>query len=522
MVIPEFVLLTLAFVTFVVFIFTNAYPPGIEEGFDGNVPTAPQTSMIPHDTSAATTNDPKISLPQPVDLEALLEVIKNFQLLYWAQNPSTLAIDPKSLKQVEYFMKQSDNLINQLQAAKADSNAAQMSLEDVVAIRRAYMCTTDILRNKSSPYPPPGAVGTDPNTLTLEILVRLQDRVKGESLRLANLRSSSENIISRINDLDRLSSDLGDIIGSIQRGETKIEDVNIKPADAERFLSALGAQNLNIPLPPLPGTNMGPAAKGTNATPAPFSMQTMTAPIQSLLDAARSMKWSVAVAFENDPTIEQNSNILKSLSNMETNMNQHMVSGTPLTHATYANYAKQLNIMKGMVNTNNTDVPTIVLGMQQPEVRTSAPASEAEVPTADQLAQAQNETGIFPNGIGSTDDMNLGITPSLTDLQIKHRGSAASFDDSMVGGLDYKTRVLDMCRQIQASGLGDPKNFGCIKNPDEVSASYSWKGNYQMVCSRLGDTWGAWYPQMFGCPAVDPTKKFIRPMVSLPAEGWKS
>ena len=516
MVKPEFVLLTLAVVTFVVFIFTNAYPPspGLQEGFDGNVPTAPQTSMQPHDTSASTTNDPRVSLPQPVDVEALLEVIKNFQLLYWAQNPSTLAIDPKSLQQVEYFMKQSDNLINQLQAAKANSNAAQMSLEDVVAIRRAYMCTTDILRNKSSPPPPPGPVGTDPNTLTLDTLVRLQDRVKGESLRLANLRSSSENIITRINDLDRLSSDLGDIIGSIQRGQTKIADVNIKPADAERFLSALGAQNLNIPLPPLPGTSMGPVAKASASTPAPFSMPAMSGPIQALMDMAKSMKWSVAVAFENDPTIEQNSNILKTLNNMEASMNQHMVSGTPLTQATYSNYVNKLNTMKGMVNTNNTDVPTIVLGMQKPEVRTSGPASEAMVPTADQLAQAQNETGIFPNGIGSTDDMNLGITPTPTDLQIKHRGSAASFDDSMVGGLDYKTRVLDMCRQIQASGLGDPKNFGCIKNPDEVSASYSWKGNYQMVCSRLGDTWGAWYPQMFGCPAVDPTKKFVRPMVS--------
>ena len=516
MVKPEFVLLTLVVVTFVVFLFTNAYPktPGVQEGFDGNVPTASQTSMIPRDTSAATTNDPKVSLPQPVDIEALLEVIKNFQLLYWAQNPSTLAIDPQSLKQVEYFMKQSDNLINQLQAAKANSNAAQVSLEDVVAIRRAYMCTTDILRNKSSPPPPPGPVGTDPNTLTLETLIRLQDRVKGESLRLANLRSSSENIITRINDLDRLSSDLGDIIGSIQRGQTKIEDVNIKPADAEKFLSALGTQNLNIPLPPLPGTGMGPAARSPDSSPAPFSMPAMSGPIQALIDMAKSMKWSVAVAFENDPTIEQNSNILKTLNNMEASMNQHMVSGTPLSEATYANYANKLNLMKGMINTNNTDVPTIVLGMQKPEVRTSGPASEAMIPTADQLAQAQNETGIFPNGIGSTDDMNLGITPTLTDLQIKHRGSAASFDDSMVGGLDYKTRVLDMCRQIQASGLGDPKNFGCIKNPDEVSASYSWKGNYQMVCSRLGDTWGAWYPQMFGCPAVDPTKKFIRPMVS--------
>jgi hypothetical protein len=96
----------------------------------------------------------------------------------------------------------------------------------------------------------------------------------------------------------------------------------------------------------------------------------------------------------------------------------------------------------------------------------------------------------------------------MTDDNLQRRGSAASFDDSMVGGLDYKKCVMDMCRQIQSANLGDPAEFGCIKNPDEVSASYSWKGNYQMVCSRLGNTWGNWYPQMFGCPKVDPTAKF--------------
>ena len=103
-----------------------------------------------------------------------------------------------------------------------------------------------------------------------------------------------------------------------------------------------------------------------------------------------------------------------------------------------------------------------------------------------------------------------GYDYNLSDANIQHRGSAASFDDSMVGGLDYKTRAQDMCRQIQAANLGDPANFGCIKNPNEVSASYSWKGNYETICSRLGDTWGAWYPQMFGCPKVDATAKFMR------------
>jgi hypothetical protein len=96
----------------------------------------------------------------------------------------------------------------------------------------------------------------------------------------------------------------------------------------------------------------------------------------------------------------------------------------------------------------------------------------------------------------------------MNDDTIARRASASAFDPSTVGGPDFKKRSLELCNQIQGAQLGDPANFGCIKNPSEVSSEYSWKGNYQMVCNRIGDTWGAWYPEMFGCPKYDPTAKF--------------
>jgi len=502
---PEIVLLCIVIITFITFIFTNAYPPQPNcEGFDGDVPSSPQTSMIPHDVSAATTNDPKISLPQPIDIRALMEVIRNFQLLYNAQNPNTLDIDEKSLKQVEYFMKQSDNLLNQLQAALADSNAAHMSLEDLTDIRRAYMCTMDILRNKSdSNGPSASPIGTDPNTLTLDTLIKLQDRVKGESLRLANLRSSSADIITRINDLDNLSSNLGDIITNIQRKTMKITDVNITPTDADKFLSALGSSSTSSPLPPLAlpsSTANTPLAAfaGNASTP-------MSNIAQGLMEKARTMKWSVAVAFENDPTIEQNQMILDKLTAMENSLQKYMVSGTPIPPDVRNFYTNQMNTLQGMVRIHNTDVPVAIRGMHN--INQASPnISYAEVPTPDQMAAIQGAGGMTNDDSDAVDSMNA-PSNGLLD-QILHRGSVASFDTSKVGGLDYKSRVLDMCQQIQSSGLGDAKNFGCIQNPNNVSASYSWKGNYQMVCSRLADTWGAWYPQMFGCPKVDPTAKF--------------
>jgi hypothetical protein len=96
----------------------------------------------------------------------------------------------------------------------------------------------------------------------------------------------------------------------------------------------------------------------------------------------------------------------------------------------------------------------------------------------------------------------------MTNETISHRGSAASFDSSVVGGPDWQKRSLGLCKQVQSANLGEPASFGCIKNPAEVGPDYSWKGNYTMVCNRIGDTWGGWYPAMLGCPTYDPTAKF--------------
>jgi hypothetical protein len=101
----------------------------------------------------------------------------------------------------------------------------------------------------------------------------------------------------------------------------------------------------------------------------------------------------------------------------------------------------------------------------------------------------------------------------MNDEQIKRRGSASAFDDSLVGGADYKKRSQELCRQVRGANLGDPQQFGCISNPDAVGPDYSWKGNFTMVCNRLGDTWGGWYPEMFGCPKYDPTQKFKATMM---------
>jgi hypothetical protein len=117
--------------------------------------------------------------------------------------------------------------------------------------------------------------------------------------------------------------------------------------------------------------------------------------------------------------------------------------------------------------------------------------STPDYPSSLQLQKAQDSG--FPNPPVAPPGTYRNEYPD-----IQNRASAASFDPSLVGGLDYKQRVQSMCSQIGAANIGAPAQFGCI-DPSSVSASYSWKGNYEMVCSRLGNIWGGWYPEMFGC-----------------------
>jgi len=479
------------------------------EGFDGMLPDANQTSAIARDTSAATTTDPQKALPQHKDVQTLLEVIKNFKLLYNAQDPKTLNLTPDDLQQTQYFMMEADTISNELQAALVNSNASKLSLDDVNQLRKAYDSSIDILRGKAA-VPDPTPVGNNPNGLTIDTLINLKTRVDAESLRLSNLRSSSADVMTRISQLDKLSADLGDMITGVNRGILSLKEINITPADADKFLHTMGT-SATAPLPQLNKVPHGGKPMSPSVAPT-LTNSAMGAQLQGLLQLARTMKWSISVGLESDPAFAQTQQILDKISTIESNLNKYMISDTPVPPKLYKLYMNELKVLQNMTDGASTPANAEYrFGAPQPIVQLPDDnRSQADIPSSHNLDIAQSGNMGMMAGSVSAEIGTGGYDYNLSDANIQHRGSAASFDDSMVGGLDYKTRAQDMCRQIQAANLGDPANFGCIKNPNEVSASYSWKGNYETICSRLGDTWGAWYPQMFGCPKVDATAKFMR------------
>ena len=65
--------------------------------------------------------------------------------------------------------------------------------------------------------------------------------------------------------------------------------------------------------------------------------------------------------------------------------------------------------------------------------------------------------------------------------------------------LDWKARANGICKQIKARGM-DPQDFGCIPEGSKLSPAYSWRGHTKMVCGRLASTMDPSLPQTCGCP----------------------
>ena len=86
-----------------------------------------------------------------------------------------------------------------------------------------------------------------------------------------------------------------------------------------------------------------------------------------------------------------------------------------------------------------------------------------------------------------------------------YAASAASAENNMgskpnnPSHLDWKARANGICKQIKARGM-DPLDFGCIPEGSKLSPAYSWRGHTKMVCGRLASTMDPSLPQTCGCP----------------------
>jgi hypothetical protein len=458
-------------------------------------------------------------------IQEFMDLLPKLDLVKLKQNVT----DTDTQMKLGYYIEMAPEYLNELKASQA------MSAEEGEHLKKTYQELNAVLKSaavqdqqqepqaqglEQQSYESTVVAGT-PGVITLKELQTLVQRIDGEHLRLANLRSTSATLVARQSQLEKLAADIRELIGAVERKEMKLEDVPISPSTGEAFLKHL-QENKSLPsLPPL----IEPRAKiadGLQAHVAPSSGGGMDVKaLHGLLESAKYLKWELEVKLEYDPKLAARDNLVKRLESIERRLSALAVSETPISKEMYEIFMKELQVVGAMVAPEGQSSEKKHQSYDRPNTSYTRTTNEsaAEYPSLDKMTTA---TSIRDTASGNAIlnppkevSPDVFIRPGfvMNDEQIKRRGSASAFDDSLVGGADYKKRSQELCRQVRGANLGDPVQFGCITNPDAVSPDYSWKGNFTMVCNRLGDTWGGWYPEMFGCPKYDPTQKFKATMM---------
>jgi hypothetical protein len=513
----------------------------------GNMPAAAQTSAIPKATSGATTANPTVAQAQSKDILAAKESLKNLKLLSDVKPPLKTNLSESQRMTINQFVteipannRMLDNaLANRPSQPLTRITTLRSTTERLFAALKAAKATSGTLPAAAAAAAAkaaakPTQVACGPGVITLQELRNLKFRAGEEVNRLSNLRSTSPTLKQRIDQLTKLSADLGDMITGVERDQIKLDSIPIQPDSASAFLKSLGNESIALPslvCPPgatPPSVAASPNISVFNQFPPPVE-NNGSAPInpqamQGLLEMAQYLKWNMQVKVEYDPVVAQRERVFKRIEVMEKRLLDYAISEKPLPKEVYTVLLQELQTLQALMNpkeggSKSKSLKGSPLARFPSESARDAMADmglaasrSPEYPTAKRLNRAQGggfgtSKTTFPNGEISPD---VYIRPGfvMNDDSIARRGSASAFDPAAVGGLDYKARAQEICRQIKSGQLGEPRDFGCIENANEVSGSYSWKGNYEMVCNRLGDSWGSWYPEMFGCPKYNPAAKF--------------
>ena len=315
----------------------------------------------------------------------------------------------------------------------------------------------------------------------------------------------SPPVRARIDQLEKLGADVKEIREKVVRKQLDPRDIPIEPESARKFLAGLTSSTIPSLITPGGGT------PSSAASPAAIASMTGNPMVQQLLDQAKNLRWNMQVTVGYDPVVAQREKLLERLNVVEKRLQELSVQAESNTqkreYMTLYNELKALTAaIGGSFSTSGGALPAYIRPQPASSTRLPDLSTYPRSPSHTNLACAQSNEFSDPYASVPTPAMNR--TVGMTDEQIKHRASSGTASYGSVGGADYKTRTTDLCRSIGASGLGDPKDFGCLLNPDTVSPTYSWKGAHKMICNRLGDTWGASYPEQFGCGKYDPTARF--------------
>ena len=323
-------------------------------------------------------------------------------------------------------------------------------------------------------------------------------RVKGFLDSLNALRTKDPVILTRIQTLQSLYSDLKDMKTKIGNGSLDPAQIPIKVGDARAFLATslqVDQQLPNLITGPPPEK---PKSESTSQTPQ----------LNQLMKMAQYLKGTISISFDSDAYSREQmaarvDNILDLLQNKK------------ITSKDARNILAALSAIQGKLgpsgfsSTNPFQAANANISDPYKNSFKTSYANTGYMPDSSQLDAASHGSYAGQAG-GDNSQVRPGSLSMQTDDNIIKRGSGtyALYNYADVTGPDYKVKLTNLCSQITSSGLGTGEDLGCLKDLSLVGNDYGWKGAYSMVCNRLQNTWGSAYPQMFGCPVNDPTDRY--------------
>jgi len=445
--------------------------------------TQPSTQPPPSSTTAN-----KKQMATFKDLGSLIDSLKTFSALYY-ENKKIASKSPdynKMNKEVSEHLKITQEQIN--------NGVIEDKLSDIKKIQNSY--ETAIIGLKELPKPVAKTTLSDGDTITVKDIEKVVERGDNEYKKLTSLRSEDPVTKKRIATILRILADLNGILDKIKRGKMKIADVPFKKKD---LLNVFKSMDKNQEIKP----NLIKSSKAST------KLGISSLPMTGLAKLAKDLYWDVHIGYDPEVTLKRKA--MEKIDSVTTEIKNGTIKGKDIKKKML-----DLQILKQQYVTDNRRSITSSnkKDLEPYDNNLYASAEEGYQPTPVEFTNGAKIKQPLSFDDNENNDWKIRPGYKITDDTIKTRGSAASFDTSAVGGPDYFKRAQFLCNQIADAGLGKPSEFGCIDGKSEVSKEYSWKGNYLMVCSRLGNIWGGWYPEMFGCPNTEestfqiPNKKF--------------
>jgi len=478
--------------------------PASENKGPSQVPKNTDPSLMTNAIPGSTTSNSNETLASFADLGALMEAIKTFKT-YYDLNIINASKDPG------YFDLNNSSVGHMI--AIQNQMASGIIIDNynyITDLRIAYEKASKDLKQKSRSTESPieDKKLSDGNSVKVKDIEMVIERTINEKNLLTSIRSEDPVTQKRLANLLKIISDMNDLLDRIKRGKIDIKDVPFSKNDLRVLYSDIkNTKKSDVKSITTPEVNNKVANKNT-LTENGLALDKNYGDL--LGSYMKDLSWDIRVAYNPEVTLKRN--ILDRIDTIKGDL-----KAGRLTEDQIKDKLLELNIVKQKQSSENSRLVTRSEKALKPYNKTDyADAKEGYQPTPVEFTNGAKIIQSTSFNDNMSQDWLSRPGYDMTNERIKTRGSDSSFDPTTVGGPDYFQRAQFLCNQISDAGLGTPSEFGCIDGKAVVSPEYSWKGNYLMVCSRLGTVWGGWYPEMFGCPSSQnselqmPNKKIDR------------